>query len=233
MNGGPPVVASSHTSVTSPIAAASSIDISRPLTMSSIARALPTRRASRCVPPVPGSTPSATSGRPILPASLRRDAQVGGHRHLEPAADGVAVERRDHELRRLLEPVQRLVRVQAEVVLELRIGVLEHADVAPAQKNFSPAPVSTMTWTASSMRAVEDRGVELAHHLVAVGVGGRLVQRQQRRSPPLVADVDSGHVSGLRLGPHVLEVHRLAFDAARRRRDVVGELARSRRSARS
>ena len=30
----------------------------------------PTSRASRCVPPVPGSTPSATSGRPILPASF-------------------------------------------------------------------------------------------------------------------------------------------------------------------
>ena len=59
--------------------AASSIDISRPLTISSIARALPTSRASRCVPPVPGSTPSATSGRPILPASfcaMRRSAAI-------------------------------------------------------------------------------------------------------------------------------------------------------------
>ena len=61
----------------------------RPVTISSIALALPTSRASRCVPPVPGRTPSATSGRPILPAPGAGHAQIGGHRHLEPAADAV------------------------------------------------------------------------------------------------------------------------------------------------
>ena len=59
-------------------------------------------------------------GQADLAAVLPRDAEVGGHRDLEAAADGVAVQRRDDELRRLLEPVQRLVRVQAEVVLEVR-----------------------------------------------------------------------------------------------------------------
>ena len=42
-----------------------------PLTISSIAVLLLIRRARRCVPPVPGSTPSVTSGSPILPAPLR------------------------------------------------------------------------------------------------------------------------------------------------------------------
>jgi len=42
-----------------------------PVTISSIAVLLLTRRASRCVPPVPGKTPSVTSGSPILPAPLR------------------------------------------------------------------------------------------------------------------------------------------------------------------
>ena len=41
------------------------------MAISSIALALPTSRAKRCVPPVPGSTPSATSGMPILPAPCR------------------------------------------------------------------------------------------------------------------------------------------------------------------
>ena len=67
-------------------------------------------------------------GQADLAAVLPRDAEVRGHRHLEAAADGVAVQRGDHELRRLLEAVERLVGVQAEVVLELGIGVLEHAD---------------------------------------------------------------------------------------------------------
>ena len=62
-------------------------------------------------------------GQADLAGVLLRDAQVGRHRDFEAAADGVAVERGDHELRRLLEAVQRLVRVQAEVVLELGIGV--------------------------------------------------------------------------------------------------------------
>ena len=48
--------------------------------------------------------------------------------------------------------------------------------LAPAQKNFSPAPVITMTWTAASMRASRIGVVELAHHLVGVGVGRRVVQ---------------------------------------------------------
>ena len=97
--------------------------------MSSIALLRPTSRARRCVPPVPGRTPSDTSGSPILPLPLRRDAQVAGHRHLEPAADAVAVDGRDHQLRRLLEPIERLVRVQAEVVLERRLRRRQHLDV--------------------------------------------------------------------------------------------------------
>ena len=81
---------------------ASSNVISRPVAINSIARALPTSRASRCVPPVPGSTPSATSGN----RSCRRpsrDADVRRHRHFEPAADRVAVQRGDDQLGRLLE----------------------------------------------------------------------------------------------------------------------------------
>ena len=40
-----------------------------PVTISSMALLFPTIRDRRCVPPVPGSTPRFTSGRPILPAS--------------------------------------------------------------------------------------------------------------------------------------------------------------------
>ena len=79
-------------------------------------------------------------GQANLPGAGAGDAQVGGHRHFEPAADAVPVQRRDHQLRRLLEPVQRLVGVQAEVVLERRIGVLQHADVRPGAEEPLPRP---------------------------------------------------------------------------------------------
>src|SRR5205807_6694375 len=54
------------TSCTRPISFARSNENVSPLTIISIARGLPTMRASRCVPPVPGSTPRFTSGRPTL-----------------------------------------------------------------------------------------------------------------------------------------------------------------------
>jgi len=119
----------------------------------SIAFARPTARPNRCVPPVPGSTPSDTSGSPSFPAFRARDPQIASERDLQPAADAMAVDRRDHQLGRLLQPAERLVRVEAEVVLEVRIRLFEHGDVRPAQKNFSPAPVSSRTCTDSSMRA--------------------------------------------------------------------------------
>src|SRR5438128_2166126 len=62
-----------NTSLTSPSSFALSKEKVSPFTIISMARGLPTMRARRCVPPVPGSTPRFTSGRPILPAfSLAR-----------------------------------------------------------------------------------------------------------------------------------------------------------------
>ena len=48
--------------------------------------------------------------------------------------------------------------------------------LAPAQKNFSPAPVMTITCTVVVHARGEHRRVDLLHHLVGVGVGGRIVQ---------------------------------------------------------
>src|SRR3989442_7306962 len=56
------------TSLTRPISLARSNENVSPFTISSMASGLPTMRARRCVPPVPGSTPRLTSGSPILPA---------------------------------------------------------------------------------------------------------------------------------------------------------------------
>src|SRR5262249_7190217 len=48
-------------------------------------------------------------GQPDLARAAPRDAEVGGHRDLEPAPHRVAIERRDHQLGRVLEAVERLV----------------------------------------------------------------------------------------------------------------------------
>ncbi len=65
---------------TSPSPSAFSKSKVSPVAMSSIAFDLPMSRPSRCVPPVPGSTPRVTSGRPILPppflASRRSQARA-------------------------------------------------------------------------------------------------------------------------------------------------------------
>jgi hypothetical protein len=60
-----------HTLLTSPTSAARPTFIFAPSTIISIARDFPSRRPRRCVPPVPGSTPSATSGRPIWKSPAR------------------------------------------------------------------------------------------------------------------------------------------------------------------
>ena len=117
-----------------------------------------------------------------LAGALAGDPQVGGHRHLEPAADTVPVQRRDHQLGRLLESVHRLVGVQAEVVLERRIGVLEHADVgAGAEELLAGADEHDHVDRGVHARR-QYRVVELAHHLVRVGVGRRVVQLEHRHA---------------------------------------------------
>jgi len=90
----------------------------------------PTMRGSRWVPPRPGITPSASSGRPSLVLSVTKerrldlkrkrakaelrtplggDAGVAGHGDLESAAECEGVHGSDHRLGLQLEPVEPLV----------------------------------------------------------------------------------------------------------------------------
>ena len=61
--------AAGTTRATSPDFSASAASIMRPVKIISIALALPTARVSRCVPPIPGMTPSLISGWPNLALS--------------------------------------------------------------------------------------------------------------------------------------------------------------------
>ena len=57
---------------TMPIASASSALMNRPVKMRSLARLGPTSRVSRWVPPMPGITPSSTSGWPRVALSAAK-----------------------------------------------------------------------------------------------------------------------------------------------------------------
>ncbi len=64
---------------------------------------------------------------------------------------------------------------------------------APAQKNFSPCPVMTMTCTSLSKRGLQDGAVEVLHHLVRVAVDRRIVQREQRGAAGRRGVIDESH----------------------------------------
>jgi acyl carrier protein len=92
----------------------------------------------------------------------------------------VAVDRGDDELRRVLEAQEGLVGVQAEVVLEGRIDLAEHPDVgARAEELLAVARDDDRLHVVVEPR-LEDRLVELAHHLVRVRVHRRIRESQRR-----------------------------------------------------
>ena len=101
-----------------------------------------------------------------------------------------------HQLGRLLQAVQRLVGMQAEVVLEVRVRVLEHVDVGAGAEELLAAPLEDEDVDLLVEARLQDREVELPHHLVGVGVGRRIVEGQI--GDPLLDLVvnQSAHISG-------------------------------------
>ena len=119
-------------------------------------------------------------GQPDPAGVFPGNSDVGGERHLESTADRVPVQRRDDELRRVLEPEQRLVRVQAEVVLELGIRLLEHSDVGAGAEELLTRPAEHDDVDRRVHARGEDGRVDLEHHLVGIGVRRRIVQLDRR-----------------------------------------------------
>ena len=77
----------STTRSTSPSAAASLAGTRRPDAMSAMARATPTSRGKRCVPPAPGMMPSFTSGSPtVAPSAASRRSQASANSNPPPSA---------------------------------------------------------------------------------------------------------------------------------------------------
>ena len=88
----------------------------------------------------------------------------------------MAVERGDDQLRRLLQPIERLIGVEAEVVLELWRDLREHLDVGPGGEELLARAAQDDDVHGIVHARVEDAGIERLVHLVGVGVRGRIVQ---------------------------------------------------------
>ena len=108
------------------------------------------------------------------------DAQIGGQCDFETTSHGVAVEGGDDELGGVLEAVQGLVRVKAEVVFEVGFCLVEHADVGAGTEEFVAGAGEDENVDGFVHSRVENRRVQLLHHLVAVGVCRRRVELENR-----------------------------------------------------
>ena len=147
------------TSWTRPIRSASSASSTLPVRISSLARAGPTTRGRRCVPPAPGRHREAHLGQPE-PGALRGDPEVAAQRELQPAAERVALDRGDRRHRQ---------RGQAP-----RDAGLELEPLAAAR-----APLGLEL---ADVRAGRERPLAAARHDDRPDVAGR-GGRERRRAP--------------------------------------------------
>ena len=94
----------------------------------------------------------------------------------------MSVQRGDHELRRLLQPQQRLVRMQAEVVFELRRHLGQHLDVGPGGEELLSRAAHEDDVDLVIHASLQDALIQLAIHFVRVGIGRRIIQFEDRHT---------------------------------------------------
>src|SRR5436190_1042315 len=140
-------------SCTMPSSLARSNENSSPFAINSIARALPTSRASRWVPPVPGSTPRFTSGSPILPAFSLASRMSHAIAISSPPPTVWPFSAAIVSLGVCSKRLRVSLACRQKKNLKRGVTVLSIPMLAPAEKNLSPRPRSTITWTFSSNRA--------------------------------------------------------------------------------
>ena len=98
----------------------------------------------------------------------------------QAATHGVPIQRRDDELRRLFEALERLVGVHTEVVLELGRHLREHGDVRPGAEETLPFTGDHDHVDLGIEARLHDGAVQLLHQLVGVAVGGWVREGQHR-----------------------------------------------------
>ena len=95
------------------------------------------------------------------------------------------------------ETVERLVRMEAEVVLELRRDLRKHLDVRAGGEELVARAAEHDDVDVVVHTRIEDARIELLVHLVGVGVGGGIVQLEDRHPffHPIVDQTSSHDVS--------------------------------------
>src|SRR5579883_885373 len=99
------------------------------------------------------------------------DADVAGQGNLQPTSNGMPVERGNHQLGRLLQTGERLVSVQAEIILERRRHRIKHADLGARAEELLACPAHDQDMNVLIKTSLQYSLIELAHHLIAVGIG--------------------------------------------------------------
>ena len=167
----------------------------------SFARPSPTRRASRCVPPAARDHPD----RHLREAELEvvgRDAKVAGERELEPDAEAVPVQRRDHRLRAALR--------RRDVVREARDvpgrALEEAGDVAARGERLARAREHDEADGVVAVELLED--------------AAQLVARVHRHAVELARDVERDRrdaALGVALDPEAVVLAHVSSRSMRRR----------------
>ena len=134
------------------------------------------------MPPVPGQDAQIHFRQADLARILARDADVGRHGDLQAAAHAVSVQCGDHQLGRVLQAQQRLIGMQAEVILESRIDADQHLDVRAGGKEFIARAGQHDHVHIVVHARLEDGLIELPVHLVGVGIGRRIAQFDHRHT---------------------------------------------------
>ena len=88
----------------------------------------------------------------------------------------------NHQLRRLLQAIQCFIRMQTEIVFELRRDIAEHCDIsAGTEKLFAAAGNHNHLYAFIHPRR-ENSGIQLLHHLVRIGIRRRIIEGQKRNA---------------------------------------------------
>ena len=110
-----------------------------------MAFARPNTRASLWVPPVPGSTPNVTSGSPTLPALARATRRSQASAISSPPPTQCPLSAAITSLGVCSSRQSVSLACRQKLYLKYGSAFSSMAMSAPAQKNFSPAPVIRMT----------------------------------------------------------------------------------------
>src|SRR6266516_1726538 len=114
-------------------------------------------------------------GQANLARIFARNSNVGGHGDLQPTADGMPVERRNHQLGRVLQAKQHFVGVEAEVILEGRIDAGQHLDIRAGREKLISRPGQQDDIDILIHAGFENGFIELSVHFIGVRIRRRII----------------------------------------------------------